>query len=169
MTGWAFFEPQICICQTLCSLVCMTPCQRVRILDWTEWQRAAHLCVFLKRSQAICLCQEVLLRFLHRLYLLTGDVLIAEVGVCFDRLVTLKQIIAPCLFFSTWMSHNVCLQVKIIQHNNLLDIKVRPRYSEVTVLRFMFISWTVRQRAAHRCVLYILGIVVKGKYVVICP
>lgn len=44
----------------------------------------------------------------HRLYLLTGDVLslrsyvlIAEVGVCFERLVALRQIIAPCSFFST--------------------------------------------------------------------
>lgn len=59
----------------------------------------------------------------------------------------------------------MCLQVKIIQHHNLFDIKVRPRYSEVTVLRFVFISWTVWQRAAHRCVFYILGIVIEGKYV----
>ncbi len=144
-------------------MVCVTSCQRVWMLDWTEWQRAAHLWVFIKgRSQAVCLCQEVLLRFLHRLYLLTGDVtslrsyvLIAEVGVCFERLVALRQIIAPCSFISTWMSHNVCLQVKIIQHHNLLDIKVRTRYSEVTVLRFVFTSWTVRQRAAHHCVFYI--------------
>lgn len=127
-------------------------------------ENGSSLCVYKRKITGGLSLLEVLLRFLHHSYLLTADVLslrsyvlIAEVGVCFERLVALKQIIAPCSFFSTWMSHNVCLQVKIIQHNIPRHIKVRSRYLQVSVLQFVFISWTICQRAAHLCVLYILG------------
>lgn len=49
----------------------------------------------------------------------------------------------------------------------LCHIKVRPRYSQVSVLQFVFISWTICQRVAHLCVLYIMGIIIEVLYVLL--
>lgn len=117
MTGWAFLNHRsasVKPCVAPCAWLPASKCECPTGPSFRE--QLIFMCLEKERSRAVYLCQEVLLRFLHRSYLLTADVLslrsyvlIAEVGVCFERLVALTQIIAPCSFFNTWMSHNVCV------------------------------------------------------------